>query len=174
MTRPAALAAFNAAPARDAEREVARCCASGSFTAAIISGRPYDSVRSLTAAIDIVFAGLDWADVTEALDAHPRIGEPGRSGWSREEQAGAAGADPGTDRELADGNRAYEQRFGHVFLICASGLTAAQMLASLRERLGHNPAAERSTVREELRKITQLRMRKLLGSADQPERRPTA
>jgi 2-oxo-4-hydroxy-4-carboxy-5-ureidoimidazoline decarboxylase len=167
MTRPAAvpaaLAAFNVAPLPDAERDLARCCASRSFTAAIAAGRPYASVEALNAAVDAAFAALDWADIAEALAAHPRIGEPGRSGWSRAEQAGAAGADPAVVRALADGNRAYEQRFGHVFLICATGLSAAQMLASLEERLTHDLVAERRTVREEIKKITQLRIAKLVN-----------
>jgi 2-oxo-4-hydroxy-4-carboxy-5-ureidoimidazoline decarboxylase len=64
---------------------------------------------------------------------------------------------------LADGNAAYEQRFGHVFLICASGLSGQDMVDQLRARLGHDPDTERAVVRAELRKITQLRLTKLLG-----------
>ncbi len=126
MTAAPALAAFNAAAAGDAERDVARCCASRSFAAAIVAGRPYADERALSAAIDAGFTRLGWADIAEALADHPRIGGPA-AGWSAAEQAGAAAAPPDAARELADGNRAYEQRFGHVFLVCASGLSAAEL-----------------------------------------------
>jgi 2-oxo-4-hydroxy-4-carboxy-5-ureidoimidazoline decarboxylase len=158
MTRPvtpaAALAAFNAAAPADAERDVTRCCASGAFATAIAAGRPY---------VDAGFGRLGWDDIAEALAGHPRIGEPAAAGWSRDEQAGAEAAPRAVARQLADGNRAYEQRFGHVFLVCASGLSAAELLARLRTRLPNDPATERRVVADELRKITQLRMRKLLG-----------
>ena len=157
-----ALAAFNAAAPGDAERDVARCCASRSLAAAIAAGRPYPDAGTLSAAIDAGFARLGWADIAEALADHPRIGGPA-AGQSAAEQAGAAAAPPDVARELADGNRAYEQRFGHVFLVCASGLTGAEMLARLRGRLANDPQTERRIVTDELRKITQLRMRKLLG-----------
>ncbi|WP_113702712.1 2-oxo-4-hydroxy-4-carboxy-5-ureidoimidazoline decarboxylase, partial [Nonomuraea lactucae] len=111
--------------------------------------------------------GLAWPDVLEALAAHPRIGARpdggGREGaWSRQEQAGV---EDGLREALAEGNRAYEDRFGHVYLICATGLTGAQMLARLRERLGHDDEAERGVVRDELAEITLLRIAKLLGEA---------
>ncbi len=162
VTSPDALAAFNAAPAAGAERDAARCCGSRAFAAAIAAGRPYPDAGAVSAAIDAEFGRLGWDDIAEALAGHPRIGEPS-AGWSRAEQAGAAAAPPAVARELADGNRAYEQRFGHVFLVCASGLSAEEMLARLRARLANDPAAERRVVTDELRKITQLRMRKLLG-----------
>jgi len=84
-------------------------------------------------------------------------------GWSAAEQSGAASASDGVRQALADGNLAYEQRFGHVFLICASGLSGPDMLAQLQARLGNDPEAERAVVREELLKITWLRLTKLLG-----------
>jgi 2-oxo-4-hydroxy-4-carboxy-5-ureidoimidazoline decarboxylase len=87
-----------------------------------------------------------------------RVGE-----WSRREQAGVAGASADTLAALTTGNRAYEERFGQVFLICATDLSAAEMLAALRARLGNDPNTEAKIVREELRKITALRLRKLLG-----------
>jgi 2-oxo-4-hydroxy-4-carboxy-5-ureidoimidazoline decarboxylase len=167
MTRPvtpaAALAAVNAAAPADAERDVTRCCASGAFATAIAAGRPYADAGAVSAAIDAGFGRLGWDDIAEALAGHPRIGEPAAAGWSRDEQAGAEAAPRAVARQLADGNRAYEQRFGHVFLVCASGLSAAELLARLRTRLPNDPATERRVVADELRKITQLRMRKLLG-----------
>ncbi|AWS41994.1 2-oxo-4-hydroxy-4-carboxy-5-ureidoimidazoline decarboxylase [Streptosporangium sp. 'caverna'] len=95
--------------------------------------------------------------------------EPGRSGresgWSRQEQSGVGAAGREVLEELAEGNRAYEERFGHVYLVCATGLSAEEMLARLRERLGNNEEAERDVVRAELAKITRLRLAKLLGGA---------
>ena len=169
----AALTTFNAAATADAERDVARCCGATAFVTAIVAGRPYPDLGALSAAIDAEFARLTWADVAEALAAHPRIGERaavGRNsgekstaGWSRSEQAGALAAPEQVTLDLAEGNRVYEERFGHVFLVCASGLSGEKLLAMLRARLANDPATERAVVTGELRKITQLRMRKLLG-----------
>ena len=84
-------------------------------------------------------------------------------GWSAAEQSGAAAASDEVRRALAEGNVAYEKRFGHVFLICASGLSGQEMLTKLRARLGNDQDAERAVVRAELLKITRLRMTKWLG-----------
>jgi 2-oxo-4-hydroxy-4-carboxy-5-ureidoimidazoline decarboxylase len=157
------LAVFNTASASDAEDDVARCFASRSFAAAIAAGRPYDDFDALDAAVDAGFARVGWADVAEALRDHPRIGDQTASGWSAAEQAGATSVGEDVADALTVGNRDYEDRFGHVFLICATGLTGGQMLAALRYRLGNDPAEERRIVTDELRKITRLRMRKLLG-----------
>jgi 2-oxo-4-hydroxy-4-carboxy-5-ureidoimidazoline decarboxylase len=158
-----ALAQFNSADAEAAAAGVTACCAAPSFVRAIVAGRPYDSLEAVSTTVDAAFARLGWPDVAEALAGHPRIGDRAASGWPAGEQAGVAGASTSVRTALADGNRAYEQRFGHVFLICATGLSADQMLAALHARLDHDPATERRVVAEELRKITQLRMRKLLG-----------
>jgi 2-oxo-4-hydroxy-4-carboxy-5-ureidoimidazoline decarboxylase len=158
------LAAFNAAPPEDAERDILACCASGAFVKAIGGGRPYRDPDALHAAVDAAFAALTWNDIVEAMDAHPRIGDRAASaGWSAAEQSGAAAASDQVRQDLAEGNLAYEQRFGHVFLICASGLSGPEMLSQLRARLNNDQQAERAVVRAELLKITQLRMAKLLG-----------
>jgi 2-oxo-4-hydroxy-4-carboxy-5-ureidoimidazoline decarboxylase len=158
------LAAFNAAAPEAAERDVLACCASGSFARMIAGGRPYRDRAALHDAVDAAFKALTWADIAESLSAHPQIGGrvPG-GGWSAAEQSGAASAGEAVRQALADGNVAYEQRFGYVFLICASGLSGQDMLDQLRARLGHDPEAERAVVREELLKITWLRLTKLLG-----------
>jgi 2-oxo-4-hydroxy-4-carboxy-5-ureidoimidazoline decarboxylase len=158
------LAAFNTAPPEAAERDVLACCASRSFANTIVGGRPYQDPAALRDAVNAAFTALSWDDIVESMNAHPRIGDrvPG-SGWSGREQSGAASASEAVRQALADGNVAYEQRFGHVFLICATGLSGQDMLDQLRIRLGHDPDAERAVVREELLKITQLRLAKLLG-----------
>jgi 2-oxo-4-hydroxy-4-carboxy-5-ureidoimidazoline decarboxylase len=158
---------LNALPAHDAERELLACCGSRTWAQIVADGRPYPDVAALKAACDRAFTTLTWADVEEALSRHPRVGDRPRgvdreSTWSRSEQSGVVDADRHVAHELHRGNLAYEERFGHVFLICATGLTARQMLRALRERLGADEAAERRTVRGELLKITHLRLEKLL------------
>ena len=155
---------FNAAAARDAERDVLACCASPRFARAMVAGRPYQEAGELQAAIGTAFAALSWDDVAEAICAHPRIGErPSAGGLAAAEQSGAAHANDQVQRDLAAGNLAYEERFGHVFLICATGLSGQDMLDQLQARLGNDVQAERAVVRRELLKITRLRMKKLLG-----------
>ncbi|MEV1241242.1 2-oxo-4-hydroxy-4-carboxy-5-ureidoimidazoline decarboxylase [Nonomuraea sp. NPDC049750] len=151
------LAGFNAR--EDIEAELLACCASRAFARSVATRRPYSDPDRLAAAADAAVRDLAWPDVLEALSAHPRIGERAESAWSRQEQSGV---EDDTRAELAEGNRAYEDRFGHVYLICATGLTGAEMLARLRERLLHDEETERATVRDELAKITRLRLVKLL------------
>jgi 2-oxo-4-hydroxy-4-carboxy-5-ureidoimidazoline decarboxylase len=160
----ASLGSFNAAPAQDAEQAVLACCASGTFAKAIAAGRPYRDPAALMAGVDAAFASLNWDDIVEAMSEHPRIGDRAvRGGTSAAEQSGAAAASDEVRQGLADGNVAYEQRFGHVFLICASGLSGQEMLDQLRVRLYNDEEAERTVVRDELRKITRLRMTKMLS-----------
>ena len=160
----ATLGSFNAAPPQDAERTVLACCASGTLAKAIAAGRPYPEPAALLAAVDAAFATLNWDDIVEAMREHPRIGDRAvRGGMSAAEQSGAAAASEEVRQGLADGNPAYEQRFGHVFLICASGLSGQEMLDQLRARLDNDEEAERTVVRDELRKITRLRMTKTLS-----------
>jgi 2-oxo-4-hydroxy-4-carboxy-5-ureidoimidazoline decarboxylase len=153
------LASFNAAATGDAVAVMMSCCSSKRFAAALAAGRPYPSLAAAEAAITAAFESLDWADVLEAIAGHPRIGARA-AGQSAAEQSGVAGS---SRAALADGNREYEERFGHVFLICATGLSGEEMLAALRERLDNDPHTERTLATTELRKITVLRARKALG-----------
>jgi 2-oxo-4-hydroxy-4-carboxy-5-ureidoimidazoline decarboxylase len=158
------LNSFNAASAQAAERDVLACCASGAFAKAIADGRPYRDPAALLAAIDAAFETLSWDDIVESMNEHPRIGNrAARTGMSASEQSGAAAASDRVRQGLADSNLAYEKRFGHIFLICASGLSGREMLTQLRARLKNNQEAERAVVRAELLKITRLRMTNLLG-----------
>jgi 2-oxo-4-hydroxy-4-carboxy-5-ureidoimidazoline decarboxylase len=161
---PATLSSFNAAPAQAAERDVLACCASRAFAKAIVEGRPYRDPTALLAMVDAAFDALSWDDIVESMNEHPRIGDRAASTpMSAAEQSGTAAASDQVRQGLAEGNLAYEERFGHIFLICASGLSGQEMLARLRARLGNDPDAERAVVRAELLKITRLRMTKLLG-----------
>jgi 2-oxo-4-hydroxy-4-carboxy-5-ureidoimidazoline decarboxylase len=154
------LASFNVAATEDAVAIMTSCCASARFATAMAAGRPYESFAAVEAAILAAFESLDWEDVLEAMAGHPRIGAR-VSGQSAAEQSGVA--DP-SRAALAAGNLEYEERFGHVFLICATGLSGEQMLEALRERLNNDPYTERTVATAELRKITVLRARKALGS----------
>ena len=153
------LASFNAAPEQEAVSAMLACCASPRFAAAMAAGRPYASQAAALDAVSSVFRTLAWPDVLEAMDGHPRIGARA-SGQPAAEQSGVA---DDSRTALAAGNAAYEERFGHVFLICATGLSGEQMLAVLRERLDNDEMSERTAAAAELRKITVLRVRKAMA-----------
>lgn len=153
------LASFNAAPEPEAVATMLACCASRRFAAAMAAGRPYPSPAAAQSVIETVFESLTWDDVLEAMDGHPRIGARA-SGPSAAEQSGVT---DDSRAALRAGNAAYEERFGHVFLICATGLSGEQMLAALRQRLTNDDATERAVATAELGKISALRVRKALS-----------
>jgi 2-oxo-4-hydroxy-4-carboxy-5-ureidoimidazoline decarboxylase len=164
----AGLAGLNAMPPDVVAAELAACCASRRWITAVARARPFGSVEDLRRVAAQELAGLDWTDIREALDAHPRIGQrpvsaaAREAAWSRAEQSGAQDADARTTADLAAVNAAYEAKFGHIFLIRATGRTAAQMLAAAHDRLGHDERTEQAVVREELSQIVRLRLDKLL------------
>ena len=149
---------LNASTPARCEAELLRCCGSRAWARQVTAGRPFEDFRALTAAADEVWNALKPEDRREAFAAHPRIGERSASEWSSEEQSGVT--DGAT--ELAEANRAYEERFGHVFLINVTGKTAEQVLAALRERTGNASDVEFAVASEEQRQITRLRLEKLV------------
>lgn len=164
---PITLTQLNQATAVDAVKWLRPCCASSRWLDEIIRMRPYDDRGTLRAHSDTVLDALPWEDVREAIDAHPRIGERAKgadteSAWSRDEQSTAATQDEKTQAELLDANKQYEERFGYVFLICATGLSATDILGALRQRLANSPDDERIVVRDELTRIVGLRIDKLV------------
>ncbi len=161
------LAAFNDLPQAQAEEELRACCAARAWARAVAAARPYPGHAELREVAAGAVAALSWPDIEQALAAHPRIGERAagasrEAAWSRQEQSGATAAGEQTAAALIEANRAYEERFGHVFLIFASGRSAEQMLAAARERLDHDEATEREVVRRELTAITLLRLERLV------------
>jgi 2-oxo-4-hydroxy-4-carboxy-5-ureidoimidazoline decarboxylase len=163
MDRLNALHRFNIAPLERALAELTACCASPQWAAAVAAGRPYGSVAGFLARAGAVVTELDESEIDKALAGHPRIGERPEHAFpahasSQQEQAGVAEADADTLATLAECNRTYEQRFGHVYLVCADGRTATELLAVLRERLENDPATERRVLRTELGKINRLRL----------------
>jgi 2-oxo-4-hydroxy-4-carboxy-5-ureidoimidazoline decarboxylase len=152
-------------------KELAACCSSQRWVDQILGQRPFADAEELLAASDAAVAVLDDAALAEALAAHPRIGDrpAGVSGeWSRQEQSGVASAAAAVLEEIATANAEYERRFGHVYLVCATGKSADELLAICRSRLTNDPVAEERVVRAELAKITRIRLGKLLHSYDAP------
>jgi OHCU decarboxylase len=160
------LAGLNAADRESARAELLLCCASTAWVDAMVARRPYADPESLLQVAETVWWSLSTSDWLEAFAAHPRLGD-GLVGtntrWSRMEQAAAASAAAAVLSALTECNRAYEDRFGHVFLMSAMGKTADEMLESCRERLHNKPDTESSVAAGEQAKITDLRLRRLLG-----------
>lgn len=160
---------FNTAPESDVRTVLRACCAAEAWVARVAAGRPYGSEEALGAVSDAATAELDDAGCAQALAAHPRIGDRTRghgTSWSREEQSGMAVADRALHDQMAAANAAYEQRFGHVYLVCATGRSAEELLALCRARLANDPVTERDVVLGELAKINRLRLGKLLREGD--------
>lgn len=162
---------LDALPETQAVAAFLRCCGSRRWAEAMARGRPYRDAPALLAAAECAADGLARADWLEAFSQHPRIGDraslgarfPTTSAWSSGEQAGVAAAGVDVLDALVEGNRAYEGRFGHIFIVCATGKSAAEMLALLRERLPNDPEHELGIAAAEQRKITALRLEKLLS-----------
>jgi OHCU decarboxylase len=153
------LAHFNALPVDEAAALLLPCCGSRAWARRMAEGRPFQSVADLQEKSDRIWRSLDGEDWREAFAAHPRIGEKG-SRWSEAEQAGAREADAQTLAGLIEANRVYESRFDHIFIVCATGKSAAEMLGLLRARLDNDPETELRVAAEEQRKITNLRLEK--------------
>jgi OHCU decarboxylase len=156
---------FNRLSDEEAAGELLAVCHSRRWAKEVAAGRPYADVAALQRAADDVWLDLSPEDWREAFQAHPRIGEGGgaSAGWSRQEQAGVGGADQDLRERLARGNAEYEARFGQVFLISAAGRDASEILAALTERLGNDPDTELRVAAEEHRRITRLRLEKLMA-----------
>jgi len=160
---------LNTLDAAAAARELLRCCGSPRWARQVTAMRPFASVEAMVAAADSCWVALDPADWLEAFAAHPRIGggkasagrEPGDD-WPAQEQAGVAAAADVTLRRLADLNRDYEERFGHIFIVCATGKSAVEMLDLLERRLGNDPETEIRVAAAEQQKITGLRLARLV------------
>ena len=152
-----------------------RCCGSRRWAEAMERGRPYASEPALLAGAERAFDGLGREDWLEAFSHHPRIGDrsalaarfAATAAWSASEQGAVAGAQEDVLDALLRGNREYEARFGHIFIVCATGKSAPEMLELLRARLPNQPAAELEIAAREQRKITAIRLAKLL--AEGPE-----
>jgi 2-oxo-4-hydroxy-4-carboxy-5-ureidoimidazoline decarboxylase len=162
------LADWNRMEQEAAIHAILPCNGSRAWAAAVVNLRAFETPEQLFAASDTAWRGLPEADWQQAFDSHPRLGEsnsttatPQSLSWSAGEQS-AANPDEAAKTALRDGNRAYEAKFGRTFVLCATGRSAAEMLARLNQRLNNDAASELSEAVEQQRLITQLRLRKWL------------
>ncbi|HMO50184.1 MAG TPA: 2-oxo-4-hydroxy-4-carboxy-5-ureidoimidazoline decarboxylase [Kiritimatiellia bacterium] len=161
---------LNCCSTEEAEAAFYRCCGCRAWAAAMAERRPYQSRAEVQAAAVAVWRGLSQADWLEAFAAHPRIGDinslrekyANTKGWASGEQSGVAAADDAVLRGLAEGNRAYEEKFGFIFIVCATGKSAAEMLGLLEARLPNPRDREMENAAAEQQKITDLRILKWL------------
>jgi 2-oxo-4-hydroxy-4-carboxy-5-ureidoimidazoline decarboxylase len=165
------LAHWNLLPADDAAREIMACCGSAAWAKGVVARRPFADEASLVSASDEVWGTLTTPDWMEAFSRHPRIGErrapqlasAQSAAWSQQEQQKVATAGEPVQLALAEANREYERRFSNVFIVCATGKSAPEILEILRRRLRNDEAAELREAAEEQRKITNLRLEKWLS-----------
>jgi 2-oxo-4-hydroxy-4-carboxy-5-ureidoimidazoline decarboxylase len=166
------LSRLNSLAAGDAREELRRCCGARRWVDAMLRRRPFADEESLLDAARECWRPLGPADWREAFAHHPRIGGKdalrarfaGTRAWSQGEQSGVETAPEGVLDALAEGNDAYEARFGRIFIVCATGKSASEMLALLRDRLANDPDTESRIAAGEQEKITRIRLEKLIAS----------
>ena len=164
---------LDAAPVERARELLTACCGAAPWVDAMVAARPFGDRDRLFAAADRTWAAITPEQLADAIARHPRLGgtkakaalSAREQAWSAGEQSGVGGADDTARAALAEGNEEYERRFGHTFILCATGLGTSAMLAALEQRLRNDPATERDITGRELHKITQLRLEKLLAGA---------
>jgi 2-oxo-4-hydroxy-4-carboxy-5-ureidoimidazoline decarboxylase len=180
---------FNELPARAAQQALLDCCAAPGWAAQMAAARPFASAQDAIRRSGAIVDTLTVTDLADALAGHPRIGErpdapggtpwvaphyragssneapmrPRAADWSAGEQSGVDAEDTRTRQALAEANRQYEQRFGHIYLVCAAGRTGAELLGVLHDRLRNDPEVEWQVVRAELQKINALRLQQLVA-----------
>ncbi|MFI9352172.1 2-oxo-4-hydroxy-4-carboxy-5-ureidoimidazoline decarboxylase [Streptomyces lydicus] len=164
---PSGLARLNTADDSTARAVLHEVCASRAWGSKVLDRRPYATTDALFAASDAAMAELTAEDLAEAMAGHPPIGrpKPGDPTSSRE-QSGMAGASDELKTEMLELNLAYQEKFGHVFLICASGRTGEQMRDAVRNRIDNTPEQEREIVRVELGKINRIRLTRIAEHAE--------
>ena len=167
------VAALNAMQREQLAEHLRACCGSERWVERMIARRPFANPEAVLAASDAVCKSLAAEDWLEAFAHHPRLGETRAAvpqgararGWSAGEQAGLADAGGDLRAALAAANAAYEQQFGYICIICATGRDSEELLAITRARLGNTPKIELRIAAEEQRKIARLRLRKLFDAA---------
>lgn len=162
---------LNDLSSEEASREFLKCCGSKRWAETMAQRCPYLTEADLTRAANDVWWSLDQSDWLEAFRSHPKIGEKKAAEivssqsqqWSGQEQSGMSNAGHETVDSLAQLNREYEAKFGFIFIVCATGKSADEMLAHLRERLQNEAADELPIAAAEQAKITELRLKKLIN-----------
>jgi 2-oxo-4-hydroxy-4-carboxy-5-ureidoimidazoline decarboxylase len=166
------LARWNSLDPAIAVREVLPCCGSHSWATALASKRPIANEASLVEASSSIWLALPQDAWQEAFDSHPRIGQKHAQAhateeslrWSAQEQRGALSKDDAAKLALEEANRHYEQKFGRIFIVCATGKSTSEILAILEARMKNDAAAELREAAEQQRQITQLRIHRWLES----------
>ena len=159
---------LNNASEAQAQELLSKCCGSKTWVAAMLQAPPFSSEEELFKKADDIWFGLESDDWLEAFSHHPRIGEQhlrekyaATADWSAGEQAGMDSADEEVIAKLAKGNAAYDDKFGFVFLVCATGKSAAEMLGLLEARLPNERNEELHNAANEHAKITKIRLEKI-------------
>jgi len=164
------VAELNVMAELQAKTLLAECCGASRWVSRMLARRPFKSRTALLSTADEIWRSLDSGDWREAFSHHPRIGErksampptARENAWASREQSGVEGADDDLRADLAAANREYEQRFGYIYIVFATGKSAERMLALARDRLRNDPDIELRVAAEEQRKITRARLKKLL------------
>ena len=172
MTSPPTLDEFNHMPAESAAALLTQCCAAEAWVAQVVQARPFQNLSALISQADLVWEGLQERDYLQAFEAHPKIGDvnslrekyANTKAMAGGEQSGVDGADDDVILRLSDGNTAYENKFGFIFIVCATGKSAAEMLALLEARLPNSRDTEIKNASIEQAKITTIRLNKMLAS----------
>ena len=158
---------LNALLPAQAEAVLLECCGSARWASKMAARRPFAGLNDLHEAADSIWQNLEPADWLEAFGRHPQIGEKAAIGsvssrrWAEGEQTGVRVAAENVKTKLAQGNRAYREKFGYIFIVCATGKSAEEMLALLEQRLQNDPAQELAIAAEQQRQISRLRLQKL-------------
>jgi OHCU decarboxylase len=168
------LARLNALPVGEAAEQLRACCGSSRWVEGMLARRPFASMDYLLAAADDAWQATGPKDWDEAFAHHPRIGErqaaaavsAAAGAWSEGEQATAVGGGAAVRAALAEANAAYERQFGRIYLVCAAGRSAEELLADIAVRMTNDPEREREVAVEEQRKITRLRLNTLIGTLE--------
>ena len=157
---------LNALPETEASARLRECCGSSRWVTRMMKARPFANVEALFKAADRAWEGTQSGDWLEAFAAHPRIGERATSAWSAKEQHEAGRSSAQVRARIAELNREYEQRFGHIYIVCASGRTGIEILEDLLARMGNDAEHELRVAAREQHRITRLRLGKLIGVED--------
>jgi 2-oxo-4-hydroxy-4-carboxy-5-ureidoimidazoline decarboxylase len=161
---------WNHLPTEEAVTEILPCCGSKAWANGMAARRPFSEEATLLAASDEIWRNLAEADWMDAFRSHPRIGESKTpqsavnqsATWSKQEQKSVTAAGDAVKTALTEANREYERRFGHIFIVCATGKSGLEILEILRRRLENDKQTELREAAEQQRQITQIRLKRWL------------
>ena len=154
---------LNALPEQDAAVKLRECCGSSHWVERMLKARPFPGTAALLHAADAAWDGTRPSDWLEAFAAHPRIGERARTAWSREEQHAAGASGSHVSARIAELNHEYEERFGHIYIVCATGRSGEEIMADILARMENDAEHELRVSAREQHRITRLRLGKLIG-----------